>query len=163
MRSALGDRDVEALDFPNCAYKATVPVEPMNYDPAVSHPMTDVNRNLWVNHQRYIMAYPIRNGSLYNLVLPYLGKASVGKWDKPGDPEEMKNHYKNWDPTIRRVLGHITSCSKWKLAYLPLLKRWTSDNGRALLIGDVAHAMFPYMAQGAAASIKDGSAMAEML
>jgi salicylate hydroxylase len=84
-RSILGDRNVEALDSPNCAYRATVLAEVMNSDPAVSHLMMDVSGNLWIGHERHIMAYSIRNGSLHNIVLSHPGTASVGKWNESGD------------------------------------------------------------------------------
>ncbi|TVY34290.1 FAD-dependent monooxygenase [Lachnellula subtilissima] len=53
-------------------------------------------------------------------------------------------------------------CLKWKLAYVPPLERWASDNGRVVIIGDAAHAMLPMMAQGAAVSIEDGTALADL-
>jgi salicylate hydroxylase len=162
-KSILKDQDVEAVDSPNCAYRATVPANIMLSDPAIAHLMVDINANCWIGHKRHIMAYPIRNGELYNMVLSHPGKASVGKWNEPGDLEEMKRHYSNFDPTIKRVLEHVTGCLKWKLAALPPLPKWVSDSGRVVLLGDAAHAMVPYLAQGAATSIEDGAALAECL
>jgi len=87
----------------------------------------------------------------------------VGRWNEPGNVAEMRKHFSNWDPVIQQVLSHIEECRKWKLAYLPPLEKWVSDSGRVVLIGDAAHGMLPYMAQGAAVSIKDGAALAECL
>jgi salicylate hydroxylase len=162
-KSILKDQDVEAVDSPNCAYRATVPANIMLSDPAIAHLMVDLNASCWIGHKRHIMAYPIRNGELYNMVLSHPGKASVGKWNEPGDLKEMKTHYSNFDPTITRVLEHVTVCLKWKLAALPPLPKWVSDSGRVVLIGDAAHGMVPYLAQGAATSIEDGAALAECL
>jgi salicylate hydroxylase len=162
-KSILKDQDVEAVDSPNCAYRATVPADIMHSDPAIAHLMVDINANCWIGHKRHVMAYPIRNGELYNMVLSHPGKASVGKWNEPGDLEEMKTHYSNFDPTIKQVLEHVTGCLKWKLAALPPLPKWVSDSGRVVLLGDAAHAMVPYLAQGAATSIEDGAALAECL
>ena len=155
--------NIEAINSRNCAYRATIPAKVMNSDPAIAHLMTDINSNCWIGHERHIMAYPIRNGELYNLVMSHPGQASVGRWNEPGDLDEMKKHYCNFDPIIQRVLEHVNSCLKWKLAYLPPLTKWVSDSGRVVLIGDAAHGMLPYLAQGAATSIEDGAALAECL
>lgn len=159
--SILGDDNVDTVDSSNCAYRATVPKDLMLADPEVAHLMSDVNSNCWIGHQRHIMAYPIRNGEMYNLVMSHPGKAAVGRWNEPGNIEEMKDHYRNFDPTIRKVVSKVTSCLKWKLADLPPLPRWVSDSGRVVVIGDAAHAMVPYLAQGAATAIEDGAALAE--
>jgi salicylate hydroxylase len=162
-RRAILKENIEATNSRNCAYRATVPAEIMNSDPAIAHLMTDINSNCWIGHERHIMAYPIRNGELYNLVMSHPGQASVGRWNEPGNLEEMKKHYCNFDPIIQRVLEHVDQCLKWKLAYLPPLTKWISDSGRVVLIGDAAHGMLPYLAQGAATSIEDGAALAECL
>ena len=160
-KSILKDNEREAVDSPNCAYRATVPSQVMKTDPMIAHLMKDTDSNLWMGYERHVIGYPIRNGELYNLVMSHPGKASVGKWNEPGNPDEMRAQYSNWDPIIQRVLTHVTHCLKWKLAYLPPLERWVSDNGRVVVIGDAAHGMVPYLAQGAAVSIEDGSVLAE--
>jgi salicylate hydroxylase len=161
--SILGDQNLHAYDSPNCAYRATVPRDVMMADPEIAHLMVDINANCWIGHNRHLMAYPIRQGQLYNLVMSHPGKASVGRWNEPGDLSEMKQHYSSFDPVVQKVLTHVTGCLKWKLAQLPPLPRWVSNSGRVVLIGDAAHGMVPYLAQGAAMSIEDGVALAECL
>lgn len=161
--SILENENVEIADSTNCAYRATVPNELMRKDVDTARLMDDINANCWIGHQRHIMAYPIRNGEMYNLVMSHPGKAQVGKWNEPGDLDEMKAHYANFDPVIRKVLDNVTSCLKWKIADLPSVPRWVSHGGHVVLIGDAAHAMVPYLAQGASTSIEDGAALAECL
>ncbi|KAK2749286.1 hypothetical protein FQN55_003611 [Onygenales sp. PD_40] len=162
-RAVIPSKEVETNDSPNCAYRATVPAALMNADDDIKHLMIDPNANCWIGHNHHIMAYPIRQGELYNLVLSHPGKAAVGKWNEPGNLEEMKSHYANFDPIIQKVLTLVGGCLKWKLADLPPLPNWVSAGGKVVLIGDAAHAMVPYLAQGAAASIEDGAALAECL
>lgn len=161
--AVLGAENVEPQDSSNCAYRATVPRDLLLGDPVTAHLMSDINANCWIGHQRHIMSYPIRNGSMYNLVMSHPGQAAVGRWNEPGKLDEMRQHYHNFDPTITRVLEKVSSCLKWKLADLPPLPRWVGAGGRVVLIGDAAHAMVPYLAQGAATSIEDGAALAECL
>ena len=148
----------------NCSYRATVPVEAMSADPEVSHLMTDINANCWIGPDHHIMAYPIRNGAMYNLVLSHLaGNAAAGMWNEPGNLEEMLDRYRSFDPMIKKVLTKVTSCLNWKIADLPRLPTWLSKSGSVVLIGDAAHAMVPFLAQGAAQSIEDGACLAECL
>lgn len=159
----LGADNVHATDSPNCAFRATVSRELMLADPDVAHLMSDINSNCWIGHERHVMAYPIRNGEMYNLVMSHPGKAAVGRWNEPGNLEEMREHYRNFDPVIQKVIAKVDSCLKWKIADLPPLKKWVGSSGHVVVIGDAAHAMVPYLAQGAATAIEDGAALAECL
>ncbi|KAG2736609.1 hypothetical protein G9P44_000699 [Scheffersomyces stipitis] len=145
----------------NCAYRATIPKEVMLADPEVAYLMSDVNSNCWIGYRRHVMAYPIRNGELYNMVLCHPGEATVGVWNEPGNLEEMRNHYKNFDPVVVKLLSKVQSVLKWVLADLPTLPRFVSESGKVVLIGDAAHAMLPYLAQGAAQAIEDGATLAD--
>jgi salicylate hydroxylase len=154
---------VEPNSSSNCAFRATVPSQEMLSDPEVAHLMSDVNANSWIGYQKHVMAYPIRQGAMYNLVMSHPGQAASGKWNEPGNLDEMKATYADFDPVIKRVLGKVKGCLKWKLADLPPLSSWVSESGRVVLIGDAAHAMVPYLAQGASMAIEDGAALAECL
>lgn len=162
-QSILGDDNCEIIDSENCVYRATIPNHIMRQNPETAHLMEEVNASVWIGPQRHIMAYPIRNGSLYNVVMSHPGKASPGKWNEPGDLAEMKRQYADFDPLLNKVLDKVSSCLKWKLADFPCLPRWVSQSGRVVVIGDAAHAMLPYLAQGAASSIEDGASLAECI
>lgn len=146
-RAVMPEEEIAPRKSTNCAYRATVPVDVMRADPKIAHLMDDLNSNCWIGYRRHIMAYPMRGGELYNLVMSHPGEAAVGKWNEPGNLEDMKHHYRNFDPVIRRVLDHVTGCLKWTLADLPVLSSWVSPSGRIALVGDAAHAMLPYLAQ----------------
>lgn len=156
-------QQIEPSSSSNCAFRATVPSDDMLSDPEVAHLMSDVNANSWIGHKRHVMAYPIRQGAMYNLVMSHPGQAAPGKWNEPGNLDEMKAIFDDFDPVLKRVLGKVKGCLKWKLADLPPLPKWVSESGRVILIGDAAHAMVPYLAQGASMAIEDGAALAECL
>ena len=137
----------------NCAYRATVPGEQMSADPVTASLMTDLNSNAWIGHHRHVMAYPVRQGAIYNLVMCHPGQAKPGVWNEPGDVEQMKAMYAEFDPVIQKVIAKVTSCWRWTLADLPQLPSWVSKSGKVVLIGDAAHAMVPFLAQGASMSI----------
>lgn len=159
----LPDHVIKPNPTANCAYRATVPVELMSADVDTAALMTDLNSNAWIGNQRHVMAYPIRQGAMYNLVMCHPGQAKPGVWNEPGDVQQMRETYSQFDPLIRKVIGKVTSCLRWTLADLPPLPTWLSKSGKVVLIGDAAHAMVPFLAQGASMSIEDGPALAECL
>jgi len=133
----------------------------MDRDPTLAALMSDPNGNMWAGPGGHVVEYPIKNATLYNLVMSQPGKASVGKWNEPGDVHEMRKMHENWDLTLRKIFNNVDRCVKWKLAYIPPLETWVSESGKVVIIGDAAHGMLPYMAQGAAVSIEDAAALAE--
>lgn len=159
--AVVADEEVLPFASTNCAYRATVPRARMMEEPVLAKLMNEVNSNCWLGYRRHVMAYPIRNGEMYNIVMSHPGQASVGKWNEPGKVEEMRNHYKNFEPTVRTLLTKVDNVLKWVLADLPILPRWTNKN--VVLIGDAAHAMLPYLAQGAAQAIEDGACICDEL
>ncbi|KUL82306.1 hypothetical protein ZTR_09723 [Talaromyces verruculosus] len=152
---------IEPLDSPNCAFRATVPAEDIKKDPVMAALLSDANANCWIGPGRHIMGYQIRKGAMYNVVMSHPGKGEAGRWSEPGNLDEMKAQFAGWEARLTRVLESISDVLKWKLADLPPLPKWVSRN--VVLIGDAAHAMVPYLAQGAAQSIEDGACLAECL
>ena len=147
----------------NCAYRATVTAEDMDEDPQIAKLLLDPSANAWIGPGRHVMAYPIRQGAMYNLVMCHPGEAPLGTWSVPGNVEEMREMYDDFDPVVRKIISKVTSCLKWTLADLPPLKSWLSKTGKVVLIGDAAHATVPFLAQGASMSIEDGACLAECL
>lgn len=64
---------------------------------------------------------------------------------------------------MRQLLDHVDHCLVWKLVELPALPSWVSKNGNVVVMGDAAHAMLPFAAQGGVMDIEDGAALAECL
>lgn len=63
--------------------------------------------------------------------------------------------------SITKVLSLIDTCTKWPLRSGRKLPSWSSS--KLIVIGDAAHAMLPYMSQGAAMAVEDGAALATVL
>jgi hypothetical protein len=53
------------------------------------------------------------------------------------------DRFSNFDPIILKILAKAQNCIKWTTATGALLKGWTSKSGKAVLLGDAAHAMVP--------------------
>jgi salicylate hydroxylase len=162
-RAVIPGREVEIRPDPNCAYRTLIPGALMTKDPLLKPLIKNPTATCWIGHEGHVMAYPIRNGSLYNFVMCHPGSVAVGKPNEPASLDDMRERYRDWDPIITRLIDLVPQCLKWQNAELEKLDDWLSQSGRVVLVGDASHGMVPYMAQGAAMAIEDGIALAECL
>jgi salicylate hydroxylase len=82
-------------------------------------------------------------------------------WSTRGDGAEALRLYAGWHPQVQALIAGTEQVFKWALFDRAPLELWT--RGRVTLLGDAAHPMLPYMAQGASQSIEDGFALARCL
>ena len=66
--------------------------------------------------------------------------------------------FADWHPTITRLLGEADELYRWALFDRAPLPRWV--DGRVAILGDAAHPMLPFMAQGAAMAVEDAWVLA---
>lgn len=156
----------------DAAYRVLIPRSKIEGDPKAIA-LLDGNIGMrWMGPGGHIMAYPIRNNELYNMVLlhpqqsqPYQtkGKDNNDSWTRRGSKEEMLEWYANWNPTVRNFLSYVPDGEvvEWNLYSHPHLPTWIK--GRCVIIGDAAHPMLPYVAQGAAQGIEDAGVLACVL
>lgn len=101
--------------------------------------------------------YAIRGGKLLNYVA--IAKCSgweVESWSVRSDPAEVLAEFSEWSDDVREMIAATPGDNlyKWALFDRDPLTTWT--NGRITLLGDAAHAMLPFLGQGAAMAIEDG-------
>lgn len=119
--------------------------------------------NFWVGPKTHVVAYTMRAGSVYNIVLlcPDDLPDSVSK--TTGDVGEMQALFEGWDPILRKFLKQVKGVAKWKLMWLHELPDWTNKEGNFWMAGDCCHPMLPYLAQGANSSLEDGAVLGYLL
>lgn len=85
-------------------------------------------------------------------------------WNFPGDRGEMLKVVEGWDETVQTLLSLIPQdeLKDWKLLWRDPIKRWVSDKGRVLLLGDAAHPHLPTSGTGATQAIEDGATIAAL-
>ena len=120
------------------------------------------NVNAFLGPGSHLVAYPLRDCSSVNLVAISTGRDPGKGWDHAQDSRTALLHaFRNWNPEIRALLTTATSPRVWPLYEMPD-GAWS--NGRdTVLIGDAAHAVTPFAAQGAAMAIEDAYELALML
>jgi salicylate hydroxylase len=116
----------------------------------------------WVGPGGHIVHYPLRAGRLMNFV-GALERADwqVESWSARGSQEEMTADFRGWHEDIQSFVAQIETPYKWALMVRAPLERWTV--GRVTLLGDAAHSMLPFLAQGAIMAIEDGYVLARAL
>lgn len=126
------------------------------------------------------MTYPIAAGRSFNMVLSHVDHSDSTTWSQQKGVDDILQQFMGWDPQyvmpgdvsrrmlifrlrLTRVIGLIDSSLKWPLKTGARLTSWTAPSCRLTIMGDAAHAMLPYMSQGAAMAVEDGAALATVL
>src|SRR5919197_1349014 len=138
------------------AWRGVVPMERLP-----SHMARMVGSN-WVGPGGHIVHYPLRAGRLMNFV-GALERADwrVESWSARGTQEELAADFRGWHADIQAFIRTIDTPYKWALMVRAPLERWSV--GRVTLLGDAAHSMLPFLAQGAVMAIEDGYVLARCL
>jgi 2-polyprenyl-6-methoxyphenol hydroxylase-like FAD-dependent oxidoreductase len=113
----------------------------------------------WAGEKVHLVLYPLRTGDLYNLVAVFHSDRYEEGWDSFGDPAELHERFAKTCEPVRMLLNKIESWRMWVLCDRPPIKEWS--RGRITLLGDAAHPMLQYLAQGAGMSIEDAVCLAD--
>jgi len=113
---------------------------------------------IWAGEKVHLVHYPLRTGELFNLVAVFHSSRYEEGWDSYGDPAELHERFAKTCAPVRTLLGKIESWRMWVLCDRPPIKEWS--RGRITLLGDAAHPMLQYLAQGACMSIEDAVCLA---
>ncbi|HVB49332.1 MAG TPA: 3-hydroxybenzoate 6-monooxygenase [Burkholderiales bacterium] len=131
-------------------------------------PRADVPPDLWQNNvvlwagpKTHLVHYPLRRGELYNLVAVFHSDKYEEGWDVYGDPQELRQKFADERPEVQRLLDKIDVWKMWVLCDREPVRHWSK--GRVALLGDAAHPMLQYLAQGANMAIEDAVVMAACL
>jgi salicylate hydroxylase len=114
---------------------------------------------LWAGEKTHLVHYPLRRGELFNLVAVFHSDRYEEGWDSFGDPEELHQRFKATCPEVRGMLEKIESWRMWVLCDREPIRDWSK--GRVTLLGDAAHPMLQYLAQGAAMAMEDAVCLAQ--
>jgi salicylate hydroxylase len=156
LRERLGHRDPPRFAR-HTAWRALVPAE------LVSPPLREHAINLWLGRHAHLVHYPVRGGALINVVAVVRDQWQEPGWSAPGEPQELLTRFapRDWQALARELIGAAGPWQKWALYDCAPLRHWGA--GPVTLLGDAAHPMLPYLAQGAAMAIEDAAVLANCL
>ncbi len=121
------------------------------------------NTHLWLGKKAHVVHYPLRQGQYLNVVAvtPAAEFRSSSNWISQSGHSAIVDHFENWPDELKSVLSASGNWGGWPLYSVSTSAAWSSD--RMVLIGDAAHAMLPYAAQGGCAAIEDAWILAEQM
>ncbi|MFJ9433235.1 FAD-dependent monooxygenase [Streptomyces sp. NPDC101490] len=137
-------------------YRGLVPVDRL--PDAARAPLV----RLWLGPGGHFVCYPVAAGEYLSFAATVPMAASPGEsWSVKGDPEELRRVFGGWTGLVADVVGAVESTLQWALHDRPPLDVWSSR--RMTLLGDAAHPMLPFMAQGANQAVEDAMDLAACL
>jgi salicylate hydroxylase len=116
---------------------------------------------LWAGPRTHFVHYPLRRGELYNLVAVFHSDRYVEGWNAEANADELWAHFKGQRPEVLRMLERIETWRMWVLCDREPIKEW--NQGAVTLLGDAAHPMLQYLAQGAGMAVEDAVCLAEQV
>ncbi len=139
------------------AWRALVPADmapPQMREPEIT---------LWLGRKGHIAHYPVQSGRAINVVAIAADTWTDTGWSTDSAPSEVMAKFPagKWSRHVRDLLGIPDRWLKWALAERPQPRRWSQD--QITLLGDAAHPMLPFLAQGAAMAIEDAFVLANRL
>lgn len=107
---------------------------------------------------QHLVSYPLGGGVRNIVAVLETRDWSDEGWSHPGDPAEMRAAFAAFGGPVPDWLARVSACGRWGLFRHTIARRW--QDGRTVLIGDAAHTMLPFLAQGAAMAIEDSCRLA---
>jgi salicylate hydroxylase len=108
---------------------------------------------LWAAHNTHIVHYPLRGWKLFNLVATTIGKPISEGHNEVASPEEVLPLFAHYCEKPLNLMRTPKQFTRWMLRYREPVDNWI--RGPVALLGDAAHLMLQYMAQGAAMAMED--------
>jgi salicylate hydroxylase len=124
-------------------------------------PFDAPNVGLWLGPGAHIVHYPVRRGEMLNVIAVTLGGSALEGWDQAASGKTLLAGFARWANDSKSLLEQASAWRGWSLHRLFGLDRWST--GRVALLGDAAHPVLPYLAQGAALAIEDAVTLADCI
>jgi salicylate hydroxylase len=136
-------------------YRSVIPTEQMPED------LRWNAATLWAGPKCHIVHYPLSGWKVFNLVVTYHNDAPEPVAGKPVSEEEVMKGFTHVHPRAQNIIRHGKNWKLWVLCDRDPCERWV--DGRVALLGDAAHPMLQYFAQGACQAMEDAVCLSHML
>jgi salicylate hydroxylase len=157
LRSRIRERlvgDGEPRVSGHTTYRSVIPTERMPED------LRWNAATLWAGPKCHIVHYPLKGWKVFNLVVTYHNDVSEAVAGKPVDKSEVERGFEHIHPRARQIIEHGENWKLWVLCDRDPILDWV--DGRVALLGDAAHPMLQYFAQGACMAMEDAVCLAHM-
>lgn len=142
----------------NIAWRAVVPVDQLDANAPAATACA------WMGPGRHAVTYRLRGGTLANFVgVVECREPTEEGWHARGTKADLRADFAGWHPTITSLIEAVPQSAlyRWALYDRAPLSSWSK--GRVTLLGDAAHPMLPFLAQGAAMAVEDAWVLAKAI
>jgi len=136
-------------------YRAIVPMD------RVPQEMRQNAMGLWVGPKMHMVLWPMRQGAFCNVTVVFHSNRFEEGWDTYGDPDELRERIAETHPQVRDFVETVEGWRMYVLRDREPVRNWS--RGRVTLLGDAAHPMLQYLAQGACMAMEDAVCLAEQV
>jgi 2-polyprenyl-6-methoxyphenol hydroxylase-like FAD-dependent oxidoreductase len=136
-------------------YRSVIPTEEMPED------LRWNAATLWAGPKCHIVHYPLSGWKMFNLVVTYHNDASEPVAGKSVSDTEVMQGFRSVHERAQRIIGHGKDWKLWVLCDRDPVENWV--DGRVVLLGDAAHPMMQYFAQGACMALEDAVCLSHLL
>ncbi len=158
LRSSIRQRlvgDGEPIVSGHSTYRSVIPTEAMPED------LRWNAATLWAGPKCHIVHYPLSGWKVFNLVVTYHNDAPEPVAGQPVPIEEVRKGFEHITERAREIIEHGTDWRLWVLCDREPVDNWV--DGRVALLGDAAHPMMQYYAQGACMAMEDAVCLSHMM
>ena len=136
-------------------YRAVIDVADFPSDLRINAPV------VWAGPACHLVHYPLRGGEQFNLVVTFHSREAEEWGVKEGSAEEVQSYFQGIGEQPRQLLQLPRHWKRWATADRDPIARWSF--GRCTLLGDAAHPLLQYLAQGACMALEDAVTLGEAL
>ena len=136
-------------------YRSVIPTEAMPED------LRWNAATLWAGPKCHIVHYPLKGGEVFNLVVTYHNDVTEPVAGVAVSKDEVRRGFEHIHPRARQVIEHGEDWKLWVLCDRDPNENWV--DGQVTLLGDAAHPMLQYFAQGACMALEDAVVLAECI
>lgn len=141
------------------AYRATIPR--LTGADRLPAPFGDEAVCVWFGHAAHVVHYPVDGGAKLNVVVIVRAPPGPTDWDQPGAVADLTPHLAGWSPELVAMLQRAPEWRRWSVLAQAQTGAWAK--GRTLRIGDAAHPILPFLAQGAVMALEDAVVLTDAM
>jgi salicylate hydroxylase len=136
------------------AYRGTVPI-------TADTPKADLEDVIvYLGPDCHLVQYPLRKGELLNTVAVFKSPSFERGEEQYGGVDELESAYQGCVPAVREALKNLATGIRWPMYDRDPIRNWVA--GRLVLMGDAAHPMLQYLAQGACQALEDAAVLQDV-
>jgi salicylate hydroxylase len=124
----------------------------------LSAPFDAAITGLWLGPKAHLVHYPVQRGAFLNVVAIFDGGAEETGWGQSIDATSVSAGFAGWSGTVCDLIGAAPEWRRWSLFERADLAQWS--DGPVSVVGDAAHPVLPFLAQGAVMALEDAVALA---